>query len=864
MSSAPSPAFAPLAHDLRDHIIAHYEHLGERLDTPAGLLTLDTNSVLAAGRGRLLLRLLAEAGAESISGWRVLDLGAGFGALALYCASLGAEVVAADPNAERMQVAVAIAQRRGLSVRAIAAQAQSLPLPDASFDLVVANNSLCYIVDRQQHGLALSEIHRMLRPGGWLVMRNPNRLHPRDQFTGLPLLGLLSPPLAQRVTDALGRHRSHVRLNSPGGAVRQLRRAGFTQAHWRAQPGRRLGARLAGYYHVVARRPALPPGDRVENRHTSLLTSSPPPASPPQPTSPPSPPSPPLPRSPIVETPPQRPASQPPSGPSASGRGQNALSSIGLVGANPLGVLRSTPAHLWLRRHWESTLYASMALVFVWMRLIDMQIGFWDDEAATVVRYINAGPAGIYSSAGYTPNDHILYSLLSWVTVSILGHHEPTYRIWSVFPAILSAVLLVLWARRRLGRATALALAAVLLTAPYLLYETVQARGYGLAQLGMVLVLIAVLEIEEQGPRRWSLATLATGIVIGPAAHAMTAVGVLCAVAFLLRRRDLRRPVLRASAVGVLGLAVILAPLAPAMVDQTLKWFVAGPHDTRSASIAQARPPLSATAPLTGPAGLGMYTGELLETGKVSAVCGSECQPPAKAARWDAPLLALVLLGALALWRERRRGMLGCLLATLIGSFALLTIARVYAADRFVLYLLPAYALLAAIGLGALFRTAARRSLAPRPALAVIALAALVFGVLRINQVNEHWNQNPPVDYRGMADAFVGSGIAHAITNAPPNVADGLTYYVGSKVSYAPPATLQQALCANSAPFAFVQLHFAITPAEEACLVARHASSLDFHGGGDQLLRLWLVQAPGEARFTPRVIGKPDARRRGN
>ena len=111
-----------------------------------------------------------------------------------------------------------------------------------------------------------------------------------------------------------------------------------------------------------------------------------------------------------------------------------------------------------------------------------------------------------------------------------------------------------------------------------------------------------------------------------------------------------------------------------------------------------------------------------------------------------------------------------------------------------------------------------------------------------------------------MADAFAGTGIAHAITNAPPNVADGLAFYLGSRVSYAPPATLRSALCGNATPFAFIQLHFAITPAQEACLLARHASSPDFHGG-DQLLRLWLIQTPGQARFTPRVLGRPDARR---
>jgi SAM-dependent methyltransferase len=258
------PAFAPLAHDLRDHIIEHCQGLGEPLDTPSGLVTLDTNSVLAASRGRLLLRLLAGEGMGSVAGRRVLDLGAGFGSLALYYAHLGAEVVAVDPNERRMGVALAIAQRHDLPLSIVPAHAQSLPFPDADFDLVVANNSLCYIVEEEVYRAALGEIHRVLRPGGWVVMRNPNRLHPRDQFTGLPLLPLLAPPLARRITLALGRHRSEVRLRSPGATVRTLRRAGFTQARWRPQSGRRVGERFAGYQHVVARRsPTIhPAGDR--------------------------------------------------------------------------------------------------------------------------------------------------------------------------------------------------------------------------------------------------------------------------------------------------------------------------------------------------------------------------------------------------------------------------------------------------------------------------------------------------------------------------------------------------------------------------------------------------------------------------
>lgn len=261
-STSSPPEFAPIAHELRDEIIEYHERRGERIDTPAGLLTLDTNSMLAAGRGRLLLRLLAEAGAGPVEGRRVLDLGAGFGSLALYCAYLGAEVVAVDPNDDRAAVALAIAERRGLSLSSVRAHAQSLPLADASADLVVANNSLCYIVERDAHVLALREIHRVLRPGGWLIVRNPNRLRPRDPFTGVPLLGLLSPPLAERAFAKLGRHRSRVRLRTPGGAARELRRVGFTRVCWRVAPTQRRPARIAEYYHVLARRPGRAPVER--------------------------------------------------------------------------------------------------------------------------------------------------------------------------------------------------------------------------------------------------------------------------------------------------------------------------------------------------------------------------------------------------------------------------------------------------------------------------------------------------------------------------------------------------------------------------------------------------------------------------
>lgn len=64
-----------------------------------------------------------------------------------------------------------IARRRaaGLGVQADLRQAdaQALPFPDASFDTVICTLALCCIPDDRA---AISEMHRVLRPGGQLIL----------------------------------------------------------------------------------------------------------------------------------------------------------------------------------------------------------------------------------------------------------------------------------------------------------------------------------------------------------------------------------------------------------------------------------------------------------------------------------------------------------------------------------------------------------------------------------------------------------------------------------------------------------------------------------------------------------------------
>ncbi len=93
-------------------------------------------------------------------GSRVLDLGAGFGGPAHWLRGAGASVVALDMEQENC---VRCRRSADLPMPTIRADATHLPLADASLDGVVAWCVLGFIEDQAR---LLSEIHRVLRPGG--------------------------------------------------------------------------------------------------------------------------------------------------------------------------------------------------------------------------------------------------------------------------------------------------------------------------------------------------------------------------------------------------------------------------------------------------------------------------------------------------------------------------------------------------------------------------------------------------------------------------------------------------------------------------------------------------------------------------
>ena len=100
---------------------------------------------------------------------RVLEVGCGWGELAEWIArETGAEVVAVDLSPRMVE----LASERGID--ASVADVQNLPFADGSFDLVVAAWMLYHVPDLER---GLSEVARVLRPGGTFVAATNSRFH---------------------------------------------------------------------------------------------------------------------------------------------------------------------------------------------------------------------------------------------------------------------------------------------------------------------------------------------------------------------------------------------------------------------------------------------------------------------------------------------------------------------------------------------------------------------------------------------------------------------------------------------------------------------------------------------------------------
>lgn len=113
---------------------------------------------------------ISEALADAIpiyAGQHVLDIGCGTGNTAMAAARRRAFVTAADPVPALLGQMEARAAVEQLAITPVEAGAESLPLPDASFDLALSTFGLIF---SESPAACIAEAARLLRPQGRLVL----------------------------------------------------------------------------------------------------------------------------------------------------------------------------------------------------------------------------------------------------------------------------------------------------------------------------------------------------------------------------------------------------------------------------------------------------------------------------------------------------------------------------------------------------------------------------------------------------------------------------------------------------------------------------------------------------------------------
>lgn len=103
---------------------------------------------------------------------RVLDAGCGAGEYVEAFAAAGASAVGVEYDATKVR---SYRERHPGSERVTQGELTAIAAPDESFDLVVLNEVLEHTPDE---AATLAELHRVLKPGGRLVVFAPNRLFP--------------------------------------------------------------------------------------------------------------------------------------------------------------------------------------------------------------------------------------------------------------------------------------------------------------------------------------------------------------------------------------------------------------------------------------------------------------------------------------------------------------------------------------------------------------------------------------------------------------------------------------------------------------------------------------------------------------
>jgi ubiquinone/menaquinone biosynthesis C-methylase UbiE len=170
------------AEEIRDVNTRYHDVAAESYDSKWGIDFGEIGQTQVLGKLRKVLGSQLDRGFE-----RSLEIGAGTGYFSLNLLQAGVvhEATCTDISPGMVRTLAVNAARLKLNVRTARADAESLPFPDRSFDLVLGHAVLHHLPDLDR---AFSEFFRVLRPGGFVAFAGePSRLG--DRLAAVPKRG---------------------------------------------------------------------------------------------------------------------------------------------------------------------------------------------------------------------------------------------------------------------------------------------------------------------------------------------------------------------------------------------------------------------------------------------------------------------------------------------------------------------------------------------------------------------------------------------------------------------------------------------------------------------------------------------------
>ena len=180
-------------------------------------------------KARTILAVLQDFFQRDLDSFSLLDIGTSTGIIDSYLADHFGVVVGVDIDRQAVTFAKKHHKRRNLDFAL--ADAMELPFPDSSFDVLICAQIYEHVPNSTR---LMSEVYRVLRPGGVCYFSAGNRLNINEPHYGLPFLSIIPRSLAHLYLRLAGRgtfyYEKHLTYWGLRKLVREFEITDYTQA----------------------------------------------------------------------------------------------------------------------------------------------------------------------------------------------------------------------------------------------------------------------------------------------------------------------------------------------------------------------------------------------------------------------------------------------------------------------------------------------------------------------------------------------------------------------------------------------------------------------------------------------------------